>query len=209
MKEVSEPEIHYAEYGEVEMKERPILFSTEMVKAILAGRKTMTRRVVKPQPPEGLRIACIEEDGTHYKEWLYAENNGDPVDSIIYCPYGQAGDRLWVRERIQNCMGNVAYVSDAHIDGTADWVWQRDSLPSIHMPKGLSRITLEITNIRVERLQEITHKDALAEGVEYDVSKSDGWPLSRFQHPWNSINAKRGYSWESNPWVWVIEFKEL
>jgi hypothetical protein len=198
-----------------------------MVKAILENRKSMTRRVVKPQPPEGLRVACIEEDGTHHKEWLYAEDNGDPVDSLIHCPYGQVGDRLWVRE--SHCVlchpdFQIVYKADNQ-QFTGNYKWKSGRF----MFKKYARLWLEITNIRVERLQEITEADAKAEGSEFwwlgkDGEKiisdtaaeysSDNVPQNKrnyikgFSILWDSISGKTS-QWSSNPWVWIIEFKKV
>lgn len=186
------------------MKERPILFSGPMVRAILEGRKTQTRRIVKPQPIDSGRFHP--------------------------CPYGHPGGSLWVRETwgldaytgdmqfsIKYRAGGDSYVTERN--GSDEWVpiyqryidgcglednWGRWR-PSIHMPRWASRITLKITGARIERLQDITTKDAVREGVAYDVSKPDGDPVSRFQKLWNSINKDRA-PWESNPWVWVVSF---
>lgn len=183
------------------MKERPILFSTEMVKAILDCRKTMTRRVVKPQSLfEG-------KDGIITR---YPNQEG--------CPYGQVGDRLWVRETFCYKRDPITAITSDNefwyratnpevikIDDDGSHAFRKDGwsaspwLPSIHMPRKASRITLEITNIRVERVQDITAGDTVKEGVTG----------MSFQPLWDSINAKRGYSWQSNPWVWVIEFRQV
>lgn len=222
------------------MREHPILMSGDMVRAILDFRKTQTRRVVKPQPPKGLKIGCYTEDGTHKKEWIIADKYGDGVDmDCPQCPYGQVGDRLWVRETFVfesdlEYIGDIKLPTDRPIKTITDdyengeyrliphyratepepnlvTEEQEDFddrtrwKPSIFMPRWASRITLLITNIRVERLQDITHKGALAEGISYDVSKAGGSPLERYHKLWDSINGKK-FPWESNPWVWVIEF---
>ena len=186
------------------MKERPILFSGPMVRAILEGRKTQTRRVIKPQP--------TSDHGLVF-EGIAPGKFGAVSDGEITCPYGTIGDRLWVKE--------THHVRDAgYVDGTGrDIVYKADDedfpygwTPSIHMPRWASRINLEITGIRVERLQDISEEDAKAEGVgvhggwnadetEYGVNARG--PFSRL---WDSINAKR-HPWASNPWVWVIEFR--
>ena len=214
------------------MKERPILFSTEMVKAILDGRKTMTRRVVKPQPIYNEAFyggwgICTKKSDTAIKSF----NEGCYKD---LCPYGQVGDRLWVREtfwqderdkmicfeadKTYKVHPDTNYLLQRKYNGTANpdmlqietnIFWHKR--PSIFMPRWASRITLEITNIKVERLQEITYDDAFKEGkaiMEYSILMHN--PIEDlFRTLWNSINAKRGYSWESNPWVWVIEFKRI
>lgn len=167
-------------------KQRPILFSTPMVQAILDGRKTQTRRIVKPQPP-------------------YDEHE------VITCPYGHAGDVLWVRETWQPS-SSVAYVhfkADCR-DGDPGKGWK----PSIHMPKDACRLFLLITSVRLERLQSITRQDAAAEGVciENEAERFPGyqihrWPEENFQTLWENINGEQ--SWRDNPWVWVIEFQKM
>ena len=163
------------------VKERPIIFSTDMVRAILEGKKTQTRRVMKPQP--------ITE--------FYANT---PLTK--FCPYGQVGDRLWVRETWQQIKAGIAY--KASWDAVPEWKWRSP----IFMPRWASRITLEIIGIRVERLQEITHSpfdnDCHAEGFN---NPSD-LCLNDFMRYWDLLNAKRGYGWETNPWVWIIEFNK-
>lgn len=175
-------------------KERPILFSGEMVRAILEGRKTQTRRVMKPQPFDLI------------KSWPANPKNGQE----IHCPYGNASDRLWVRETFaEGGMirpgDKVSYAADWGEDARVIRRWK----PSIFMPRWASRITLEITNVRVERLQEITAADAKAEGVEPFLNRDATAWRAGFQVGWDALNAKRGHSWEKNPWVWVIEFKKV
>jgi hypothetical protein len=151
------------------MKERPILFSAPMVRAILDGRKTQTRRVIKEKLMRG--------EGAHV-------NN---------CQYGKPGDRLWVRETFCYHDYLARYLYKA--DGVTGVKWK----PSIFMPRIASRIMLEITGIRVERLQDISEEDAIAEGWP----KSSDW----YRSLWESINGQG--SWVLNPWVWVIEFMVL
>lgn len=192
---------------EIKVKEHPIIFSTDMVKAILDGRKTQTRRILRPQPY------------LYIKKWVWAFRKGKlSTDGywLEHCPYGQVGDRLWVREtwrterRIDSySVGNVMdapsfslwYKTTSFGDGTVEFDQQKDGAgkwrPSIHMPRWASRITLEITGIRVERLQEIDY--------EYNKEGCKDW--TSFVYLWDSLNAKRGYGWEVNPWVWMIEFK--
>lgn len=187
------------------MKERPILFSGPMVRALLEGRKTQTRRVVKYKnirqtPPMGKMFS-----------------GGFEGDSI--CPYGQPGDRLYVRETwkqafpVTDYSYGVIYAADKWQSlGMAEYCggWK----PSIHMPRWASRITLEIVSVRVERVLNISEADARAEGVEPEI---DGWNLKGevyaywkgFAILWDSINKKRGFGWEKNPWVWIIEFKRI
>lgn len=192
------------------MKERPILFSGEMVRAIIDGRKTMTRRVVKPQPEQD--TDCPYHVGTGIER------------KARTCPYGKPGDRLWVRETFCDRNNNgeqikPLYRSDGQEYQDRDGRYFKPKWkPSIFMPRMYSRITLEITNVRVERLQDISNEDAKREGVEsnFDEGVIYYGPLNKghadariaFSWLWNSINAKRGYSWESNPWVWVITFKK-
>jgi hypothetical protein len=173
----------------IEMKEHPIIFSAPMVRAILEGRKTMTRRVLKPQPTD----------------WV-PDNIKQKLLIQYACPYGRPGDKLWVRETWATCgFVTVAYRADGK---TPNWLnqWR----PSIFMPRRLSRIALEMTSVRVEKLQEITEGDAINEGVYDKESFGIHWaatraPIPTFKKLWDSINSKK-YSWSSNPFVWVISF---
>lgn len=191
------------------MKERPILFSAPMVRALLAGRKQQTRRILKPQPQmvQGKRIAPWEGDGVTLMRLL--EQTGKR------CPYGQPGDRLWVRESwgVSPIYDNtkprdlkprgmkVGYAADDGLRGCK-------TRPSIHMPRWAGRITLEVTGVRVERLQDISEADALAEGVSAILDEMRrATPRCDFQALWQSINGPD--SWAANPWVWVIEFKRI
>ena len=203
----------------VKVKETPILFSTDMVKAILDGRKTMTRRIIKPQPHHEDSLECgtytpalIDKDGMMYPA-DYQIFGAYTLDGEIgwKCPYGTIGDRLWVRE------------TWCQPDLSDDEVWYKASCdedvielikwkPSIHIPKRYCRIWLEITNIRVERVQDITESDAIAEGSQLPIEnlpkscQQAVWSeRQQFSRLWDSINLKSG-SWESNPWVWVISF---
>jgi len=210
------------------MKERPILFSGEMVRAILDGRKTQTRRAIKPQPRPMFLGGCgWYPDGDANKKKHYASVKhfikGMPID---FCPYGQPGDRLWVREgfRLISQLGpetwdtflHPQYKSDmkiGHICSIMREFYKPGWKPSIHMPRWASRITLEITDVRVERVQDITDEGIMAEGFGYNQLREDGrmkngFPIiDGFADLWDSINAKRGYSWDLNPWVWAISFK--
>lgn len=200
------------------MKERPILFSTPMVQAIFEGRKTQTRRIVKPQP------LWIGDPNI-----LFKKNSADPK-GIINCKYGYHGDRLWVRETTEADEDTSDYVilsrytadkkpvlysgcEDPAFNGTvAHWDYTKKVRPSIHMPRWASRILLEITDIKVERIQDISEDDAKAEGIKSDPPKH--WyhtsnRKTKFMQLWDSISKKRGYGWEANPWVWVIHFKVL
>lgn len=200
------------------MKERPILFSGPMVRAILEGRKTQTRRVVKARHfPKLEKFLGGVLDG----KW-----------NLIPLPYGEPGDRLWVRETWQvdyverhgltDDYACVRYVADNlsqvhNAPGEEDRYYSlagkaRDrSLPSIHMPRWASRITLEIVNVRVERLQDISPSDALAEGAfcpeAHYAQNGAAAPIAVFFDLWESINGVG--SWDANPFCWVIEFKRL
>lgn len=193
------------------MNEKPIIFSDESVRAILAGRKTQTRRVVRPQP-------IVEPDGRmHWKGigWTYHYERLTHGTMLSKCPYGVPGDRLWVREKLARVEGGIVYAGFIS-DKPLRW------MSPIHMPRAYSRLTLEIVNIRVKRLQEISEEDAVAEGLERD--EAGFWftktsapkdmyfnknPKSIYAVLWDDINAKRGYPWASNPWVWVIEFGKV
>lgn len=205
--------------------EKPILFSTSLVRAILDGRKTVTRRVMKPQPSEGWHPYDYGE--------VHKLVNGVPdVDKPIgwgptsadgleayKSPYGQPGTELWVREThayvpktaYQASVGipqvinpeddYEAAIFRASFDRSQGGIRWR---PSIHMPRWASRIQLKVTDIRVERVQEITYEDICREGISFQ--KRPVFAAVEFEKLWDSINADRGYSWESNPWVWCISF---
>lgn len=209
------------------MKARPIIFSGEMVRAILDGRKTQTRRLIKPQPiiivPEITPIAWNWNDKIETYEPLFQVYMAD------ICPYGIPGDQLWVRENIRkrviNEYAGSTYLSDltavmgtgpngSYVGRAVGWPWKRNVLPSIYMPRWASRIYLEITNIRVERLQDISGQDAIQEGYPRDrelfpTINTETKAVAWFKQLWDSINTKRGYPWENNPWVWIIEFRKL
>lgn len=187
------------------MKERPILFKGEMVNAILDGRKTQTRRVIKPQPN------CVHDN--HRWVWL--------KEKWVDCPYGQPGDRLWVRETFCDLgagtiPGRILYRASFndldlemfHQSGHGSPIWH----PSIFMPRWASRITLEIVNVRVERVQDISIADCVAEGIKdsNDLKYLAGSGIEKTEYCllWDKINGKT-YPWQSNPWVWVIEFKRI
>lgn len=246
------------------MKEHPILFTAEMVRAILAGQKTQTRRIVKncwlspkitllqllnflggggtcdESDENGLITTFVREydrknDGQKPYKYtgLLVQSAAVPEDGVeeIPHPYGQPGDRLWVKETFAPHPEFPGYIYRADRGGDyqgaaqGDFKWK----PSIFMPRVASRLTLEIKTIRVERLQDISEADALAEGIQ-EFSK-DGhlkkyWPcdpcegvlkctwvdlprtaIEAYRSLWESINGAR--SWSKNPWVWVIEFKKL
>lgn len=282
--------------------ERPILFSGPMVRALLDGRKIMTRRVMKPQPipsdgpffeysDPALRGVWTNEPRWDNRDLFWVE--GDNEHRWRRCPYGQPGDRLWVRETWTADVGHklAGYTGawwhevpkslrtrrsaemlyyradDSRYHAPSDEVWALQSAdelgpevrrsewepsqedwegvrwqPSIFMPRWASRITLEITNVRVERLQDISPQDALAEGCgeigdhlpafpekyeEWSEVERERWragearatyiarcadadnAIAAFSQLWDSINAGRGYSFESNPWVWAISFQPI
>jgi hypothetical protein len=164
-------------------KERPILMSGPLVREILAGRKTMTRRPVKPQP------------GDH------PNDDGYLSALLARCPYGHPGDRLWVKERIERESPSSdfsRYVADGAPTVADAWPWLRPSLPSIHMPRGLSRLKLDIVAVGIERLASIVDCDAKKEGVA---------DRAAFIVKWQEIYGDE--SWDANPWVWVIEFRRV
>lgn len=225
--------------------ERPILFSGEMVRAILEGRKTQTRRIIKPQPPEELKWLgwCTGTTGNNKNLGSACWVDEFPLATKqhwVKCPYGHPGDRLWVRETfwIEHETDFINEVpTDCGINLKEDtWakVWYcattdkpniyhfYSKRPAIHMPRWASRILLEVVSVKVERLQDITNSDARAEGMETEEylawrEEAEGCapPGSHiqslrdcFQDLWNSINGKK-YPWDSNPWVWVIEFRKV
>ena len=201
---------------EGEVKERPILFSGKMVRAILEERKTCTRRVMNPQPVDAGSgdwwypgPALNWQNAKHYANEAHMQR-GLPTD---FHPYGQPGDRLWVRETFavqpdlwaaSHVPQPIHFLADCKPEQIEDYILK----PSIHMPRWASRITLEITGVRVERVQDISEEDATAEGMEFISINTATWSNRQsFKVLWDSINAKRGFTWESNPWVWIIEFK--
>lgn len=201
------------------MKERPILFSTEMVRAILAERKTQTRRVVTPQPDE-LHYSGMVDDRQFARFWSPGEYKHTATITDVRCPYGKPGDMLWVRETWRY-WGSIEAPTKAHIAYKADGDLAGRWKPSIHMPRWASRINLQILAVRVERVQEIGELDAEREGVSDDplvpthfpyyddTPGSTRSPVESFRTLWDSINAKRGYEWDGNPWVWVVEFRRV
>ena len=241
------------------MKERPILFNAPMVRALLTGTKTQTRRVCKQADGLSYVVAC--QDPKTYSEgqkapWTTPGWFGDEEGDVQFCcSYGQPGDRLWVRENFQpflddDCDGDMRlanWKTGKHYhctypatDGIHEFMDADDNLrstvkPSIHMPRVASRILLEVTAVRVERLQDISEADAISEGVEkayIDAAHRQRWVMyehddgtpgeeivryvgpSHTLHPINSykslwLNINGPGSWDVNPWVWVIEFKRV
>lgn len=197
------------------IKERPILFSASMVRAILEGRKTVTRREVKKRAALDCLAAGFEPS------FLALPGNAD------LCPYGQPGDQLWVREAWQADaqVSSVAPRDLSHgepIRYPADWDFRQTGCamikpgkvrPSIHMPRWASRILLEITDVRVERLQDISRADIRAEGLQcpLELASDDVSPNYRDWYPaaWRELWESTGGDWDSNPWVWVVEFKRV
>ena len=180
------------------MRERPIVFSAPMVRAILDGRKTMTRRVVRSPIVGGGRFDGLEPGGMAMftTGCLYRK---------VQCPYGCAGDRLWVRETWKHAARSPVWYR-ATDEGECEGPWTTP----IFMPRWASRIMLEITGLRVERVQEISESDAKAEGCSSSDPDSGDNPTYRryFQELWESINGKK-HPWANNDWVWVITFKRV
>lgn len=221
------------------MREKPILFSAPMVRAILEGRKTQTRLICNPQPflpPGKYRYDGEMEDG-HALELL---NDGKPTEKYIPCPTPpyQPGDRMWVQEPFSQWYDDDGLVTEYGADtygrfrrpGWSSFIEDHEVpevpdmpawSPSIHMPRAASRITLEVTDVRVERVQDISRLDTVAEGLLPEVTMKNGkaisvksgetalitsYAIDAYAAVWNSLYAG---SWEANPWVWVFCFKVL
>lgn len=229
------------------MNEHPILFTRLMVRALIDGRKTQTRRIMKYQTegriggPELFNPVVINRDGEEEPGTeifgVYGEDWG------LKFPYGRPGERLWVRETWATHtaldvlrpkrLPHAAFIYYRADNGTEPRKWR----PSIFIPRWASRLTLEITNIRVERVKDITETDAEAEGTQVwaqselvghsqreecwctiskQIARQRNEPIpgvastvAAYAMLWDSINAKKGHAWESNPWVWVVEFKKV
>lgn len=233
------------------MKERGMIFNAEMVRAILDGRKTQTRRIMAPQPADDIERGIFPNP--EVIGWKSSRRHKHGSTTAHFCHYGKPGDRIWVRETWgvvshafsddglmidwvpdrpataihEMPFGNGYYSGYAIYAADGDFTWGDDDgyedgrscwKPSIHMPRAASRILLEITNVRVERLNSIHDVDAMREGIQNltTCSHSDfgipgvvnaQHPVRAFQLLWESIYGEEG--WKSNPWVWVIEFKRV
>ncbi|BCD88018.1 hypothetical protein PSm6_44250 [Pseudomonas solani] len=220
-------------------RERPILFSGPMVRAILEGQKTVTRRAVKPckAHADGFAVLDFGNGWQPFNTFCDFTSDSEGMEYPIACPYGKPGDRLWVRETfatlsagqyepVKPAWGYGQDLRFAATDPLADcdigvrgYAWR----PSIHMPRWASRILLEVTDVRVERLQDISEHQAQAEGIEHlphlDPAGTCHWrvygsessgtnsPVASFESLWESINGAG--SWDANPWVWVVEFRRI
>jgi hypothetical protein len=184
-------------------RERPIIFSAPMIKAILANRKTQTRRIVKFNDAGRVRLGK--------RNW----HVDDPAVTTA-CPYGQPGDRLWVRENWRPLMDHLSECTGpedirfAASVSEAEWAiskWR----PSIHMPRWASRITLAVTDVRVQRLNSISEADAIAEGCPavplHSLDCASTAPSEHFRRLWESIHGPG--SWDANPWVWAVSFERV
>lgn len=188
------------------MAEKPILFNTEMVRAILDGQKTQTRRIMKRQPPEGEKVEYNE----HYNMLLI---HNIPAK---HGPF-EVGDVLWVREtfatwsRTYGSTSRIVYRADVDPGDKTDYEW----FPSIHMPRDIARIYLRVKDVRAERLQEISDEDAKREGANHNTcvyEKMKHSARDRFAGIWDSTIKKADlplYGWDANPWVWVVEFERI
>lgn len=192
----------------LEPKTRPILFKGAMVRAILSGQKTQTRRIMKHQPRDDYTEIRVEyPHGRAMATYRAFPDGGSARWGICECPYGKIGDRLYVREQfgiadIGDSVGYVYRATDPDWQLSDGWKWR----PSIHMPRAASRITLEITGVRVERVADISEGDAYSEGVVLPDPEVETY-YSGFKTLWKSINGEG--SWEDSPWVWCITFRRL
>lgn len=182
------------------MRERPILFADRPVRAILEGRKTVTRRPVKPVPRP--------EDGARWDEQL---RKGQLPHPIPACAYGRVGDRLWVREAWRHNAGDcdgVGCKEHRHMEHRATFQGQDDGprwRPSIHMPREVCRVAVDVTCVTMERLSNIATHDAMREGVEPREARD---PVMEFLRGWDELYAKRPeFRSDADPWVWRVEFK--
>jgi hypothetical protein len=212
-------------------KERPILFSGPMVRALLDGSKTQTRRIVKPTGAHHIFQFRGTDDARGADEptgeWAWGSSES-VISKHIRCPYGKPGDRLWVRETFlyvgpgsgsdlpsyreeranpENHKAANCWFRASRPDETLVWT------PSIHMPRWASRVTLEVTGVRVERLNDCTDADAEAEGIDFlrHVPDADETltPRELYMCLWDGLKPTAGSAWADNPWVWVVEFKRI
>lgn len=202
-------------------KERGMIFNSEMVRAILSGQKTQTRRIVKNQR-EGdcwsVKPAEVQLCARHTHDW-WLPTGTKPYSSLPACPHGNVGDRIWVRETWAEAGGNAPELQlyrasyPDHVPSRYENLKPLEEIrwtPSIHMPRWASRILLEITNVRVERLKDISEEDAKAEGVSppaRTITPPEAVYRVGFGELWRSIYGDE--NWEKNPWVWVIELKRV
>jgi len=203
------------------MKERPILFNAPMVRALLNGSKTQTRRIVKQklmQLGDG-DWHSFDHKGLNYRVNARHTTVGAWANLLQFCPYGQPGDQLWVREawrtvaeadplppRLMTAAYRIWFEADSpHQPGYGKY------RPSMFMPRWASRIQMEIVSVRVERLQDISEADALAEGITYAQlpgnQQDDAKAITWYRGLWETINGTG--SWEANPWVWCINFRRI
>lgn len=202
------------------MKERPILFSAPMVRALLNGKKTQTRRIVKPQPERNDKGTLMWGTGRRTGMQSFGVDGLDvPPGVFARCPYGKPGDRLWVREawQVHTMFDHLPPrdISQSHVWYIADDGYKAEPRyrQGMFMPRWASRITLELTSVRVERLQQISTADALAEGVNVHPdhhgkpATSIYGPVQAYRDLWEQINGPD--SWDTNPWVWVVGFRRL
>lgn len=186
------------------MKSRPMIFSAPMVRALLAGQKTQTRRVVKGLTPDHQYngfLHILNDKKMSGEAWFSLRPHKALNTSNLYvkCPYGMVGDRLWVRETYAHLITDQCPWRYKATDDTTVYDWKS----SMFMPRAASRIELEITGIRVEQVQDITDADALAEGINYGAALNH---IAYYADLWDVINGKK-HPWSDNPWVWVVEFK--
>lgn len=227
------------------VKERPILFNSAMVRAILEGRKTVTRRALNNQMANGWQIVDPKHPmatitSAHPKKGKFGllirreiyPDSGKFEHDVIVSPFGRPGDRLWVRESTEaftspcGAVTLARYSADrepvtygAKLNGesfeaVAHWSYFREVCPSIHMLRTQCRILLEVTDVRVERLQAITYEQAAAEGIHRDhrmwfATDAGGQAFQRPEQAFAQLWRQTGGDWDANPWVWVIEFKRV
>lgn len=218
------------------MKDRPILFSGPMVRQILAGQKTQTRRTVKGLPHDVRRVVRMRDAYVFAAPRRFVEVGGQQIPVVeecvnLRCPYGTPGDRLWVREAFLVDHEGMTYAADGaeieppeHPAPGLKWEGKEGRHPSIHLPRWASRIMLEITSIGVERVQAISETDIRAEGIPAKSADAPGWLEGRFPNAtaslwdkcaalyqwrvcWQQLHGPE--SWEANPWVWAISFKRI